>query len=75
MKTKMLVAPAAIAAMLLSVAPLRAQAFDPQCKSMNDKRGCTCALKYGGKISPDGKRWSYPSRSINDFAACRGGKA
>ena len=60
---------------LLTPMGAQAQAIDPQCKNMSDKRGCTCALKYGGKLSPDGKRWTYPARSINEFAACRGGKS
>jgi hypothetical protein len=69
---------AVIFAVALAIAGLAssraAYAQDPRCAKMGDKIGCNCALQNGGRIEPDGRRWTYPMRSINAFAACRSGK-
>jgi hypothetical protein len=65
-----------MAAFLLAVLAPASSAYaqDPRCAKMADKIGCNCALQNGGRIEPDGRRWTYPGRSINAFAACRSGK-
>lgn len=63
----------AFAMLCLSVtASFAAGSVDPQCTSMNDKVGCTCAVRTGGYVAGD--RW-YKSRTgdaLAKFAACTG---
>jgi hypothetical protein len=42
---------------------------DPQCRTMRDKVGCTCAVQNGGKVLPSG-RWQYSGRGTPAFSAC-----
>jgi hypothetical protein len=38
---------------------------DSRCNRMHDRLGCLCAVRNGGGISPDGKRW-YSKRNVGD---------
>jgi hypothetical protein len=47
-----------------------AKSIEEQCRTAHDKLACKCALENGGIIEPDGKRWTYPARSIDACASC-----
>ena len=49
---------------------VHAKTIEQQCRTAHDKLACKCALEDGGIIEPDGRRWTYPARSIDAFASC-----
>jgi hypothetical protein len=46
--------------------PAEAPVGDSRCNNMRDKLGCLCAVRNGGGISADGKRW-YSKRRGTDL--------
>ena len=50
-----------------------AMAIDPQCEQMNDKIGCTCALKFGGRVySWHGMmKWNYGKAHVDEVETCK----
>jgi hypothetical protein len=50
----------ALAAIMIAAPPAGAFEIAPQCKTMDDPIGCTCAVQNGGGIAPrrgGGKVW------------------